>query len=259
MHLGHMSLRSIIHLPLRRSFHCSSIASSHVGSMPIPVPPSVHLTLPPTSISPTLAISTPDAQRHLIVTGPLGSQTLLIYQPIILHPPSQDSPALIVTVHDADVKRQRSVWGTTRTLIHNAIVGVSEGYKVELRLVGVGYRAALEPIPEVFRDLMKQAPLKVPARKPSSPPYVPLDLPTDRLNIKLGFSHPVLIDVPADIKVTIPAQTRILLSGTDKQKLGLFAATIRKWRRPEPYRGKVSGSDGPAKDADCCAGHLYWR
>jgi large subunit ribosomal protein L6 len=60
--------------------------------------------------------------------------------------------------------------------------------------------------------------------------------------MKLGYAHPIYIDIPADITVTTPQPTRIVLSGTDKQRLGLFAAKIRRWRKPEPYRGKVSPS-----------------
>ncbi|CAD6568721.1 MAG: hypothetical protein TREMPRED_004733 [Tremellales sp. Tagirdzhanova-0007] len=179
-----------------------------------------------------------EAQRLLTITGPLGSLSVLLYPPIILHPPSSESPTLDITVHDADVKRQKSTWGTTRTHINNAVVGVSEGYNVELRLVGVGYRASIEPIPQIFRDLQAQMPRKPPPRKPGSLPYIAPPLPVERLNLKLGFSHPVLIDIPADIMVAILAPTKIMLKGTDKQKLGLFAASIRKWRKPEPYRGK---------------------
>ncbi len=235
-----MSARNVVSLIVRRCFHSSPSAYSHVGSMPIPIPPSVKVLFPPSSISPTLPMTSAEAQRLLTVTGPLGTETVLLYPPIILHPPSPESPNLSLTVHDAEEKRQKSTWGTTRSLVHNAIIGVSEGYIVELRLVGVGYRATIEPIPQIFRDLQAQMPRKLPTRKPGTPPCIPPPLSSDRLNLKLGFSHPVLIDVPADIKITIPAATRISLSGTDKQKLGLFAARIRKWRKPEPYRGKVS-------------------
>lgn len=66
------------------------------------------------------------------------------------------------------------------------------------------------------------------------------ELPTERLNMKLGYAHPIYVDIPAGITVTTPQPTRIVLQGTDKQKLGLFAEKIRRWRKPEPYRGKVS-------------------
>jgi large subunit ribosomal protein L6 len=222
---------------LKRSFHASTSRRSHIGSLPITLPQSVTLSLPPTSISPTLPPSSPLAQRLVTVTGPLGTQTLPILPPIIL---SNNGQGLSVSVHDSEEKSQRSLWGLTRSLIHNAIKGVSEGYKVDLRLVGVGYRGAVEPIPKVFLDLQSQMPRIARPSKPGAPPYVLPPLPTERLNMKLGYAHPVLIDIPAGITVTTPAPTKIVLSGTDKQKLGLFAAKIRRWRKPEPYRGKVS-------------------
>jgi large subunit ribosomal protein L6 len=98
----------------------------------------------------------------------------------------------------------------------------------------------VEPIPKVFLDLQSQMPRIARPSKPGAPPYVLPPLPTERLNMKLGYAHPILIDIPAGITVTTPAPTKIVLSGTDKQKLGLFAAKIRRWRKPEPYRGKVS-------------------
>lgn len=229
--------RSVLTPILKRSFHASSSRQSHIGSLPIRLPQSVTLSLPPTSISPSLPASSPTAQRLVTVTGPLGSQTLPILPPIILN--SADS-TLTVSVHDAEEKSQRSLWGLTRSLINNAIKGVSEGYSLELRLVGVGYRGAVEPIPKVFLDLQSQMPRVARPAKPGAPPYVLPPLPTERLNIKLGYAHPVLIDIPAGITVTTPAPTKIVLSGSDKQKLGLFAAKIRRWRKPEPYRGKVS-------------------
>jgi large subunit ribosomal protein L6 len=161
--------------------------------------------------------------------------------PIIL----DSSPdAVRVSVHDSTEKRQRSLWGLTRSLINNAVKGVSEGYTLELRLVGVGYRGAVEPIPEVFIELQKQMPRIVRTSKPGAPPYHPPPLPTDRINLKLGYAHPVLVDIPAGITVTTPSPTTIVLKGSDKQKLGLFAAKIRRWRKPEPYRGKVGASHG---------------
>jgi large subunit ribosomal protein L6 len=231
------SSRTTIMPILKRSFHASTSRRSHIGSLPITLPQSVTLSLPPTSISPTLPTSSPLAQRLVTVTGPLGTQTLPILPPIIL---STSGTGLTVTVHDSEEKSQRSLWGLTRSLINNAIKGVSEGYKVDLRLVGVGYRGAVEPIPKVFLDLQSQMPRIARPSKPGAPPYVLPPLPTERLNMKLGYAHPVLIDIPAGITVTTPAPTKIVLSGTDKQKLGLFAAKIRRWRKPEPYRGKVS-------------------
>ncbi|WVW86920.1 hypothetical protein I302_108975 [Kwoniella bestiolae CBS 10118] len=212
----------------RRQLHSCAIQRSHIGKVPIAVPASVTLSLPPSSPSnlpPTSSSS--QNQRIFSVTGPLGSASIPIPPSVILTPPSSTSPSISVSVRDPTVKTQRSVWGLTRTLISNAVTGVSTGFNLEVRLVGVGYRAAIEPIPPVFLELAKQ-------RNPLSAE----SLPRERLNIKLGFAHPVLIDIPSDIKATVPAPTKIVLSGTDKQELGQFAATIRQWRKPEPYRGK---------------------
>lgn len=213
-----------------RSFASSLPRASHIGYSPIPIPANVQLRLPPLSISPTLPPSAAQAQRSIQVQGPLGSHVVPIRSPVIIQ---SEPSALQVSVHDAANKAQRSLWGLTRTLINNAIVGVSTGYSVDIKMVGVGYRAAVEPIPQVFLDLQKQ--LAASRKGDSDQP-----LPTLRLNLKLGYAHPVLIDIPAGITVTIPAPTNIVLSGIDKQRLGLFAAKIRRWRKPEPYRGKVS-------------------
>lgn len=222
-----MTARPVV--SLSRQIHSSAARRSQVGKVPIPIPPSVALTLPASSVPPHVHPSSPEAHRVFTVSGPLGSTTLPISPSIILTPPTPSSSSLTISVHDPAVKTQRSLWGLTRTLISNAITGVSAGFNLEVKLVGVGYRAAIEPIPQVFMDLAKQT---------SS---LPTDaLPRERLNIKLGFAHPVLIDIPPQIKVTVPETTKIVLSGTDKQKLGQFAATIRQWRKPEPYRGKVS-------------------
>jgi len=225
---------------LKRAFSTSSSHLSHVGKKPITIPPSVTLDLPPLCISPDLNLNTPNGKRILNVVGPLGSQSIVVLPPVILAPPDSPTTPLLVTVHDATKKTHKRAWGLTRTLIHNAVVGVSEGYTVELRLVGVGYRASIEPIPEIFRKLQSSTPRIVRPRRPGAPPEVERPLPNDRLNIKLGFSHPVLIDIPVDISVAVPQPTKIQLKGTDKQALGQFAAKIRAWRKPEPYRGKVS-------------------
>ena len=122
-----------------------------------------------------------------------------------------------LSVDDATQKKQRSMWGLTRTLINNAIVGMTEGFSVPLYLVGVGYRAALEDDPRGTENGGNGK----------------------RLNMKLGFSHSVFVPIPPHIKAEVPTATKIVLSCTDKHQLGLFAAKVRKWRPPEPYKGKV--------------------
>jgi large subunit ribosomal protein L6 len=125
---------------------------------------------------------------------------------------------LTIAVEDAEVKKQRSMWGLTRTLINNAVVGMTEGFTVPIYLVGVGYRAALEDDPRGTTNGGNG----------------------QRLNMKLGHSHNVYVPIPAHIKANVPSPTKITLFCTDKHLLGLFAARIRKWRPPEPYKGKVS-------------------
>ena len=102
-------------------------------------------------------------------------------------------------------KRARQQWGMSRSMVANLAQGVSEGFKSELELVGVGYRAAMQG-----KDL----------------------------KLSLGYSHEVVFEVPAGITVSTPKQTEIVIEGIDQQLVGQVAANIREWRRPEPYKGK---------------------
>ncbi len=111
---------------------------------------------------------------------------------------------VIVTRPD-DSRQAKSLHGLTRTLIHNMIEGVSEGYAKKLELVGVGYRAALKG-----KDL----------------------------EIQLGYSHPVNVVAPENITFEVPSQTEIIVKGISKEQVGQVAADIRAWRKPEPYKGK---------------------
>lgn len=95
--------------------------------------------------------------------------------------------------------------GTTRANVANAIIGVAEGFKKVLQLVGVGYRANVQG---------------------------------NKINLTLGFSHPVVYDIPEGITITTPTQTEIVIQGSDKQLVGQVAAEIRRYRPPEPYKGK---------------------
>ena len=104
-----------------------------------------------------------------------------------------------------ETKRARAFWGMQRTMVQNLITGVSDGFTKKLLITGVGYRAAAQG---------------------------------RNLNLKLGYSHDVDIDVPEGIEVKTPDNTTIEISGSDKQKVGQLAAEIRRWRKPEPYKGK---------------------
>ena len=107
--------------------------------------------------------------------------------------------------------------GTMRAHMQNSVTGVSEGHISILRMVGVGYRATIED-----KAITKE------------PEY-----PGQRfVSLKLGFAHPVEMGIPQGVKATVPQPTRILLEGCDKQAVSQFAAKIRAWRKPEPYKGK---------------------
>jgi large subunit ribosomal protein L6 len=175
---------------------------SYIGREPIQVPPDVTVTKLPSGLK---------------VEGPLGSATLPVFPFVSLsHSEEENKKLVAVSVEDDRVKQQRQMWGTTRTLLANSIVGLTQGFNVCVHLVGVGYRAAIEPDPRPTEDTTGE-----------------------RLNMKLGYSHSVCMPIPKEIKASITIPTRIELFSTDKQKMGQFAANIRSKRKPEPYKGKV--------------------
>ena len=107
--------------------------------------------------------------------------------------------------------------GTIRAHMQNYVLGVSEGHSCVLRMVGVGYRATIENT-----AITKQ------------PEYPGQQF----VSLKLGYAHPIEMPIPLGVKATVPQPTRILLEGCEKQVVAQFAAEIRKWRKPEPYKGK---------------------
>jgi len=112
-----------------------------------------------------------------------------------------------VTVERADDSSQAKAFhGLIRSLLQNMVTGVSEGFVKELQIQGVGYRATAKS--------------------------------SNELELALGFSHPVVISAPEGVEFEVPQQTQILVKGIDKQLVGQVAADIRKWRKPEPYKGK---------------------
>ncbi|MFN4223653.1 MAG: 50S ribosomal protein L6 [Fervidobacterium nodosum] len=115
------------------------------------------------------------------------------------------TPNLEVAKRKADERKFKAMVGTYWRLIRNMVLGVTEGFKKELEIVGVGYRAQLQG---------------------------------NKLIMNLGYAHQVEFDVPADVKVEVPAPNKIIVSGIDKQRVGQVAADIRKWREPNPYSGK---------------------
>ncbi|EJU02493.1 ribosomal protein L6 [Dacryopinax primogenitus] len=123
---------------------------------------------------------------------------------------SDPNAARVTSTDDGRKKEQRARWGLTRAMIANMVKGVTEGFTTNLRLVGVGYRAAQEPNENGGQ----------------------------RLRMKLGFSHDVVVDIPEGITAEIVRPTEITLRGAHKDRIGQFAADIKKWRKPEPYNGK---------------------
>jgi large subunit ribosomal protein L6 len=124
---------------------------------------------------------------------------------------------IALSVTDSTLRSQRAMWGNIRAHIHNHIVGVSEGHTAILRLVGVGYRATIE----------NTAVTKTP------------EYPGQKfVSLKVGYSHPIELGVPMGVAASTPQPTRILLEGVDREVVMQFAAHIRAWRVPEPYKGK---------------------
>ncbi|SRR5690625_3370655 len=141
------------------------------------------------------------ADETVSVKGGLGSLSLPL-NPLVAV--KQDGEQITFSYSD-EVKGSKAMAGTMRSLINNMVVGVSEGFQRKLQLVGVGYRAQAQG---------------------------------DKLNLSLGFSHPVVYEMPKGVSVETPSQTEIVLKASDKQVLGQVAAEIRAFRPPEPYKGK---------------------
>ena len=139
--------------------------------------------------------------RQVAVKGPKGELALTVAQPIEV---AIEEGQVLVTRPD-DERDSRSLHGLTRTLIANQIIGVTEGYTKGLEVVGTGYRVQQRGA---------------------------------NVEFALGFSHPVMIEPPAGISLTVEGNNKLTISGIDKQAVGEAAANIRKIRKPEPYKGK---------------------
>ena len=136
---------------------------------------------------------------ELKVKGPKGNLELIMHPNVSL----EENDGQYQVIPDSD--KNIAMAGTFRALVNNMVIGVSHGFQKNLKLVGVGYRAQLQG---------------------------------DKLNLALGFSHPINYSTPEGIKIETPSQTEIIVSGCDKQKVGQVAAEIRSYRPPEPYKGK---------------------
>ena len=135
------------------------------------------------------------------VKGPKGTRTFKATDDVTI---TVEDNQVVVTPRGKS-KRARQQWGMSRSMVANCVQGVSEGFKKELEIVGVGYRAQLQG---------------------------------NTLKLNLGLSHDVNFEVPSDVSVASPKQTEIVVEGIDAQRVGQVAANIREWRKPEPYKGK---------------------
>jgi len=145
--------------------------------------------------------------QQISVKGPKGTLTMPLRDEISYT--MEEGGISVVPANDT--KRARAFWGMQRTMVQNLVTGVSDGFTKKLLITGVGYRAAVQG---------------------------------KTLNLKLGYSHDVNIDVPEGLTIVTPDNTTIQISGSDKQKVGQLAAEIRRWRKPEPYKGKGIKYDG---------------
>ncbi|WP_130807960.1 50S ribosomal protein L6 [Senegalia massiliensis] len=142
-----------------------------------------------------------DDKNYMVVKGPKGTLEQQLEKDMNIEIKDNE----ITVSRPTENKRHKSLHGLTRTLIDNMIIGVTKGYEKRLEIQGVGYRA------------QKQG---------------------KKLNLNLGFSHPVEMEDPEGIETEVPSNTKIIVKGIDKQKVGNYAAVIRELRKPEPYKGK---------------------
>ncbi|OWK32147.1 50S ribosomal protein L6 [Sphingomonas mucosissima] len=145
--------------------------------------------------------------KQMTVKGPKGTLGLALRDEIKYT--VEDGGISVQPANDS--KQARAFWGMQRTMVQNLVTGVTDGFTKKLLITGVGYRASAQ------------------GRK---------------LKLQLGYSHDVDIDVPEGLEVKTPDQTTVEISGADKQKVGQLAAEIRRWRKPEPYKGKGIKYDG---------------
>ena len=160
---------------------------SRVGKSPIPVPSGVDVTI---------------AGRHITVKGPKGTLERDIPGAITVR---QDDGQLLVERPD-DERENRAMHGLVRSLVNNMVVGVNEGFRKDLEIIGVGYRATAKG--------------------------------NSTLELALGYSHSITVEAPEGVTFEVPAPTQVGVLGIDKESVGQVAANIRSLRKPEPYKGK---------------------
>ncbi|KAJ6788338.1 hypothetical protein PWT90_06330 [Aphanocladium album] len=197
-----------------RQFSTTGPRPSKLGRTPISVPPGVELTIGEPRLINSMTSYKPKVTKTITVKGPLGELSMDVPNFVRMDRDLENSMVML-SVDDANISQQKEMWGTTWAYLNNHIMGVSEGHTAILRLVGVGYRATVEE---------RKAKAEYPGQK--------------FLCLKLGFTHPVEEGIPEGVTVTTPAPTRILLEGAEREVLMSFAGKVRKWRPPEPYKGK---------------------
>jgi large subunit ribosomal protein L6 len=159
---------------------------SRIGKKPVALPSGVEASVSGQTVS---------------VKGPKGTRTFTATDDVTI---AVENGAVSITPRGTS-KRARQQWGMSRTMVQNLVTGVTQGFKKELEINGVGYRASMQGTV---------------------------------LKLALGYSHDVDFEVPQGVTVTTPKQTEIIVEGIDQQLVGQVAANIREWRGPEPYKGK---------------------
>ena len=250
---------------------------SRVGKLPVLLPESVKVEVDSYPMQELRPIKAPTPQRSrylwrnrpskdsfqafgdptlLRVNGPLGS--LLVPLHGVVSVAVVDGSVIVTPQCGGETKLGRTMWGTTRGYISNAVRGVSQGYRKELELVGVGFRARVEAAGDVKPTVMggvtkmAQQPVRVVtkpigmrdygyrkgAQGPNPAPTPPVENGGGVLVLRIGFSHEVHVPFPDHISISTPTATTINIFGIDKQSVGLAAARIRLMRKPDPYKGK---------------------
>ena len=159
---------------------------SRIGKRPVELPSGVEASL---------------SGQTITVKGPKGSREFTATDDVAL---AVEDGAVTVTPRGPS-KRARQQWGMSRTMVENLVTGVTKGFRKDLEITGVGYRAQMQG---------------------------------NTLKLNLGYSHEVNFEVPEGVTITAPKQTEITIEGIDQQLVGQVAANIREWRSPEPYKGK---------------------
>jgi len=163
---------------------------SRVGKKPLPLPKGVEATI---------------NGRSITIKGAKGSLTTELPADITVTSSSNEGTTELTFEPKGNPRTLSAAWGTARALVNNMVLGTTTGFSISLKLIGVGYRAAVQG---------------------------------QQLNMTLGYSHPVEIKIPAGLTVEVKDQTEVTVSGMDKQKVGEFAANVRGRRAPEPFKGK---------------------